>query len=153
MSVTIETAGPCRTKLRIEVAPDRVAGVRAEILEEFRKHANIAGFRPGKAPEPMVEKRYAAEIDDELRKRLIPDSYREAVAEHKLHVVGYPDVGEVQYQPGKPLAYTATVDTAPEFALPITKRSRSRRRNGPSPRRTSTRPSSRCATSRRSLAT
>jgi trigger factor len=118
MSVTIETLAPCRRKLRVEVDANRVAGVRTEILQEFRKHAALPGFRPGKAPEPMVEKRYAAEIDDELRKRIIPDTYREAVAEHKLHVVGYPDVGEVQYLPGKSLTYTAAVDTAPDFSLP-----------------------------------
>src|SRR6058998_558392 len=107
MSVTIETVAPCRRKLHVEVDPSRVAGVRAEILQEFRKHANIPGFRPGKAPEPMVEKRYAAELDEEVRKRIIPDTYREAVAEQKLRVVGYPDFERVDYQPGKPLSYTA----------------------------------------------
>lgn len=118
MSVTIENIAPCRRKLHVEVDANRVAGVRAEILQEYRKHANIPGFRPGKAPEPMVEKRYAAELDDEVRKRIIPDSYREAVAEQKLHVVGYPEIEKVGYQPGKPLVYTAAVDTAPEFTLP-----------------------------------
>ncbi len=118
MPVTVETTAPCRRKLRVEVEPTRVAGVRAEIIQEFRKHATIPGFRPGKAPEPMVEKRYASEIDDEVRKRVIPDTYREAVADQKLRVVGYPEVEHVDYQPGKPLVYTAAVDTVPEFTLP-----------------------------------
>ena len=118
MAVTIENTAPCRKKLRVEVDAQRVAGTRAEILQEFRKFASIPGFRPGKAPEPMVEKRYAGQIDDELRKRLIPESYREALSEQHLKVVGYPQVEAVEYQPGLPLIYTATVDTAPEFPLP-----------------------------------
>ncbi len=118
MAVTIENTAPCRKKLRVEVAAERVAGTRAEILQEFRKAASIPGFRPGKAPEPMVEKRYGGEIDEELRKRLIPESYREALHEQKLKVVGMPQVEDVQYQPGRPLVYTAEVDTAPEFSLP-----------------------------------
>jgi trigger factor len=118
MAVTIENTAPCRKKLRVEVAAERVAGTRAEILQEFRKAASIPGFRPGKAPEPMVEKRYAGEIDEELRKRLIPESYREALHEQNLKVVGFPQVENVEYQPGRPLVYTATVDTAPEFSLP-----------------------------------
>jgi trigger factor len=118
MSVTIETTAPCRRKLRVEVEAARVAGARAEIIQEFRKQANLPGFRPGKAPEPMVEKRYAREIDDEVRNRIIPDTYREAIAEHKLRVVGYPNVEKVDYEPGKPFVYTALVDTAPEFVLP-----------------------------------
>ena len=118
MAVTIENTAPCRKKLRVEIAAERVAGTRAEILQEFRKFANIPGFRPGKAPEPMVEKRYAGEIDEELRKRLIPESYREVLAEQKLKVVGYPQVESVEYKPGRALVYTAAVDTAPEFPLP-----------------------------------
>jgi trigger factor len=118
MAVTIENTAPCRRTLRIEVDATRVAGARAEIIQEYRKHASIPGFRPGKAPEPMVEKRYAVEIDDEVRKRIVPDTYREVVAEQKLRVVGYPDIQNVNYQPGRPLSYTAAVDTAPDFTLP-----------------------------------
>lgn len=118
MPVTIENIAPCRRKLRIEVDAAKVAGVRAELLQEFRKQAAIPGFRPGKAPEPMVEKRFAKQLDDEVRQRVIPDSYRESVAEKKLRVVGMPQIESVDYIPGKPLVYTAAVDTAPEFALP-----------------------------------
>jgi len=118
MATTVELLGPCRKKLRIEIATDRVAGTRAEILKEFRKAARIPGFRPGFAPEPMVEKRYAKEIDEELRKRLVPEGYREAVAAEKLKPVGYPQVDSVEYHPGQPLVFTATIDTTPEFSLP-----------------------------------
>ena len=118
MAVTVENTAPCRKTLRVEVDAARVAGTRAEIVQEFRKFASLPGFRPGKAPEPMVEKRYGTEIDEELRKRLIPESYREALAEQKLKVVGYPQVESVEYERGRPLVYTAAVDTAPEFPLP-----------------------------------
>jgi trigger factor len=118
MSVTIESTGPCRKRLRIEVAAERVAGVRAEIIQELRRVANVPGFRPGKAPEPMVEKRYAKEIEDEVRKRVVPDAYREAVVEQKLRVVGYPQIESVENFPGRPMTYVALVDTAPEFELP-----------------------------------
>src|SRR5258706_1965374 len=118
MPVTIEQTAPCRKTLRVEVSADRVAGKRAEILQEFRRVAAIPGFRPGKAPEPMVEKRYASEIDDEVRKRLIPDTYREALNEHNIQAVGYPEIKAVESQPGQSLRFVAIVDTAPEFALP-----------------------------------
>jgi trigger factor len=118
MPVIIETVTPCRRKLRVEVEAAQVAGVRAELLQEFRKQATLPGFRPGRAPEPLVEKRYAQQLDDEVRQRVIPDSYRAAVAEQKLHVVGMPQIEKVEYQPGQPLIFTAVVDTAPEFKLP-----------------------------------
>ena len=118
MSSTIEETAPCRKKLRIEVPADKVAGVRAGIVREFRRQAQIPGFRPGFAPEPMVERRYAGAIDEELRRRIVPDAYREALEEQNLKPVGYPQVEAVDYQPGQPLVITTAVDTAPEFPLP-----------------------------------
>ena len=66
----------------------------------------------------MVEKRYAGQIDEELRKRLIPESYREALHDQKLKVVGYPQDRGCRIPTRSSLVYTATVDTAPEFPLP-----------------------------------
>ena len=117
MAITVEDVGPCRKKLKVEVAADRVAGTRQEVLKEIRKAARIPGFRPGNAPEAMVASRYAKEIDEELRRRLIPEEYRAALQQHQLKVVGYPQVDEVQYQPGQPFVFTAQVDTAPDFQL------------------------------------
>jgi len=118
MQVTIDHTGPCRKTLRIEVPAARVEGVRAEVLREFKKEARLPGFRPGHAPEPLVEKRYAKEIDEELQRRLVPESYREALTLHKLRVVGNPAVRSLECQRGQPLTFTAEVDVAPEFALP-----------------------------------
>ncbi len=118
MPVTIENIGPCRKKLRIEVDAQQVAGTRAEVLREIRKVASIPGFRPGKAPEPFVEKRFGDEILKELKSRLIPEAYRKAVNDLDIHVVGYPEIKAEEYVPGQPYTFTAEVDTAPEFALP-----------------------------------
>ena len=121
MPATIETLGPCKKRLRVEVAADRVAGTRAEVLREVKAAVTIPGFRPGKAPEPLVEKRYAAEIDTEVRKQLIPEAYREAITEHQVKVVGPPQVADVTGGGGQALVFTATVDTAPDFQLPAYK--------------------------------
>ena len=118
MSVTIENVSPCRKKLRVEVAAERVAGVRAGIFAEFCKAVTLPGFRPGKAPAPLIEKNFGKRIDEELQKRLFNEGYREALSQQKLRVVGYPAVESVEYTPGKPLVFVAVVDTAPEFALP-----------------------------------
>ena len=118
MSVTIENVSPCRKKLRVEVAAERVVGERAVIFAEFRKAAKLPGFRPGKVPTALVEKNFGKQIDEELQKRLIHEGYREALNQQKLRVVGYPEVQSVEYAPGKPLVFVTAVDTAPEFALP-----------------------------------
>jgi trigger factor len=118
MPATIEILGPCKKRLRVEVPAARVAGTRAEVLREVKASVSIPGFRPGKAPEPLVEKRYATEIDGEVQKHLIPEAYREAITEHKLKVVGPPQVEGVKGAAGQGLVFTAVVDTAPDFKLP-----------------------------------
>ena len=118
MSTTIENIAPCRKRLRVEVNAERVATVRAEILQSISEAREDSGVPAGKAPESMVEKRYAHDIDEELQKRIIPDTYRETLKENKLRAVGYPQIETVDYKPGQPLVYTAGIDTAPEFSLP-----------------------------------
>jgi trigger factor len=78
----------------------------------------LPGFRPGKAPRAMVLKKYEADIKDEVKRKLIGDSYRKALDEKKIAVIGYPDIEEIQFGRGQALQFAATIETAPEFQLP-----------------------------------
>ena len=88
------------------------------ITKEYQKQASLPGFRPGKAPRDMVLRKYAAEIKDEAKRKLIGDNYRKAIDEQKIRVVGAPDIEEIQFDRGQALIFAATVETAPEFELP-----------------------------------
>lgn len=118
MSVTVETLGPCKKMLRFDIEVAAVDAVFANIAKDFSKQASLPGFRPGKAPKDMVLKRYEKEIEEEAKKKLMGDSYRDAIKEHKIEVVGYPDVEEIQFGKGQALQFAATIETAPEFEVP-----------------------------------
>lgn len=118
MNVTVEHLAPCKKLVRVEVDTQAVDEAFKEITKDFRKQAALPGFRPGKAPEAMVVKKYEKEIQDEAKRKLIGDAYRKAIEEQKLEVLGYPDIEEVQFTRGQALIFTATVETAPEFQLP-----------------------------------
>jgi trigger factor len=78
----------------------------------------LPGFRPGKAPRNLVLKKYEPDIKAEVKRKLIGDSYRQAVDEKKIAVIGYPDIEEIQFGRGQALQFAATIETAPEFQLP-----------------------------------
>ena len=118
MNVTVENLAPCKKLVRIEIEVQKVDETFESITKDFQKQANLPGFRPGKAPRDMVLRKYEKDIQDEVKKKLISDSYREAVKAQKLEVIGYPDIEEVQFERGQPLQFTATVETAPEFQMP-----------------------------------
>ena len=118
MNVTVENQASCRKLVRIEVDATTVDAMFASITKDFQKQAAMPGFRPGKAPLPMVLKKHEQDIADEVKRKLISESYRKAMDEQKLDVLGYPDVKEVQFSRAQALKFEAVVETAPIFEMP-----------------------------------
>jgi trigger factor len=118
VNVSIENLAPCKKLVRVELDATAVDAAFDAITKDYQKQAALPGFRPGKAPRAMVEKKYETEIKEEAKRKLIGDAYRKAIDEQKLSIVGYPDIEEVQFGRGQALQFTATVETAPEFQLP-----------------------------------
>jgi len=118
VNITVENLAPCKKLVRVEVEATQVDETFDSITKDFQRQASLPGFRPGKAPRDMVLRKYEKDILDEVKKKLISDSYRKAVDEQKLDVLGYPDIEEIQFGRGQALQFAATIETAPEFELP-----------------------------------
>ena len=118
MNVTVENLAPCKKMVRIELDAQAVDAAFATVEKGFQKEARLPGFRPGKAPIPMVVKKYEAEIKEEVKRKIIGDSYRDALKEKNIEVLGYPDIEEIQFGRGQSLMFAATIETTPEFELP-----------------------------------
>jgi len=118
VNVTVENLAPCKKLLRVEVDAAAVDAEFEKTTREFMKIARLPGFRPGKAPRHLVIKAYTAQIDEEVKRQLISDSFRQTVSDQKLHLVGQPDIEEIQFGRSQALQFAATVETAPEFELP-----------------------------------
>ena len=118
MNVTVENLGPCKKLLRFDIDVATVSAAFDSIAKDYQKQASLPGFRPGKAPKDMVLKRYEKEIEDEAKKKLMGDNYRQALKDQKLEVVGYPDIEEIQFGKDQAMQFAATIETAPEVELP-----------------------------------
>lgn len=118
MNVTVENLAPCKRLVRVEVEPEKVEETFLEITGQFQREARLPGFRAGKAPKEMIAKRFESNIQDEVKRKLISESYRKAIYDQKLTVVGQPDLEEIQFSRGQPLQFAATLEIAPEFDLP-----------------------------------
>jgi trigger factor len=118
MTVLLETLGPCRRKLKIDVPAERVTEQMNEVVGQYRKMARIPGFRPGKAPAALVQNHFRKEIMQDVAERLVPSAYREAVQEQKLAVLLVVDAEQPEIKPNQPYQFSITVDVRPEFTLP-----------------------------------
>ena len=118
MNVTVENLAPCKKLVRVEVEAQKVDEAFEKVTKDFQRQASLPGFRPGKAPRDMVVRKYGKDIEGEVKNTLLSDSYKKAVEEQKLDVLGQPDIEEIQFSRGQPFQFAATVETAPEFELP-----------------------------------
>ena len=118
MKVDVENQPQGLATLRIELPPEEVRKEWDSIANNYSRHARIPGYRAGKAPRQVIEKKFRKEIRDELTKALVSKSYHEAIAEKKLRVVSLNDLGEVEFGEDRSMRFRATVVTAPEFDLP-----------------------------------
>jgi trigger factor len=118
MKIEVEKEPPGMATLRIELPPEDVRKEWDAIASNYSRYARIPGYRAGKAPRQVIEKKFRKEIQDELTKALVSKSYHEAIAEKQLRVVSLTDVGDVEFGEDRSMRFRATVVTAPEFELP-----------------------------------
>ncbi len=118
MNVVVEPLPNCLATLRVEVEPERVNKAIDQLLHEFGQSVRVPGFRQGKAPRSVVEKKFKKQIREELEGKLLRESTWEAIEEKKLRVLQVTNVEDVQLGEDKRMSFTATVVTQPEFELP-----------------------------------
>jgi trigger factor len=118
MKVEVEKQPGSVSMLQIELPPEEVSKEWDAIANSFARFAKIPGYRPGKAPRAVIEKRFRKEIQDELTKKLVSKSYHEAIEKEQLRVASLANIEDVQLGEDKSIRFRATVVTAPEFELP-----------------------------------
>ena len=121
MNVVVENLPNCITTLRIELEPEKVSRVWDEVTSDFSKHARIPGYRLGKAPKAVVEKKFKKEIREELEKKLLSGACKEAIQEKHLRVLSLTQIDDVELADDKSMKFTATLITHPDFQLPVYK--------------------------------
>ena len=70
----------CRKVIEVEIEKERVDSVYNKIFESFKNNARIEGFRKGKAPESMIKTKFSKDIEEEVMKEIVPETYNEAGA-------------------------------------------------------------------------
>src|SRR5438270_6298172 len=117
MKVQVEKKHESMSNLKIELPADEDSNEWDVIANSFARFAKIPGYRPGKAPRAVIVKRFRKEIQDEVTKKLVSKSYREAIAQKKLRVASLTNLEDVEFGEDKSMRFRATVVTAPEFKL------------------------------------
>ena len=118
MQITSTPAPNSTVVLEIELPTDELARAIGESVRHLSQRTRVPGFRPGKAPRPVLERHLGpgAVLDDAVE-HLVERSYRKALAEQDILPLTNADVEVVQAEEGKPLVFKATVQVRPDVAL------------------------------------
>src|SRR5689334_16433949 len=90
-SIKVEDAGPATKKVTVEIPRERIEQKLQEQFKELRQQAAIPGFRPGHAPQKLIERRFSGDVKEQVRRTLISESYGQAVEKNQLQVIGEPE--------------------------------------------------------------
>lgn len=118
MNVVLDPQPNCVVNLQVELPADQVTREWQSVARDFQRHARIPGYRPGKAPQSLIDTRFAKDIRDELQNKLLRESLNEAIKQKKLRVLTVSKVEDVQIGDDKTMRFRASVVTVPEFELP-----------------------------------
>jgi len=118
--VAVEDAGTLKKKVTVTVPPEMIAAKREEMFGELSTSAQVPGFRVGRAPRRLLEKRFGKEIQSDVRNAILGDSLGKAMEKSELKVLGEPDLklDDIELPEAGELVYSFEVEIAPEFDLP-----------------------------------
>jgi trigger factor len=117
MKYAVEEINPVKAKISVEVPEDVVNREMAHAYSHLNKTAKLPGFRKGKVPQTILEKKFSDEVRDDVLKRLIPDYYQKAVEESGIDPIEFPHIENVSLNKNAPLSFHATVEVRPKFEL------------------------------------
>lgn len=118
MKVKVKNTGPCRREVSIDVPAEKLQSVYEDALKQYIKAAAVPGFRKGKAPRAVVESKYAKELAQDVKDRVMPEAYHHAIESESLDPVTILAVEDEEVTFGQPFHLKVVLDVPPEFKLP-----------------------------------
>lgn len=119
-TITIEEAGPCKKKVVIEIPEEAIESAADKQYESLRKEAAVPGFRKGRAPRRLLEKRFGKETSEQIKLKLLTDASDSAIKDNKLSVLSEPDIDyeKIELPAAGPMKFDFEIEVRPEFDLP-----------------------------------
>lgn len=114
MQVSIETLEGLERRMTVQIPSERVTAAVEKKLKDLSKTVRIDGFRPGKVPLKVVQRKFGGHVRQEVIGDVIESSYQEALIQEKVRPAGMPSIDSVNSEEKQDMSYTATFEVYPE---------------------------------------
>ena len=116
MLKSVEDISTTKKRLRIEIPSDVIEKEIGDSIEKVRQKAKIPGFRPGRTPVNIIEKRFGKEVEAEVLDKIIPEYYSKALKEAELTPAAMPVFDEkLDFKRNNPVSLSITVEVMPKI--------------------------------------
>src|SRR5579872_3601357 len=117
MQVSLTATGGLERRLEVAVPAQRVATEVEQRLKQLSRTARLKGFRPGKAPLPVIRKQFGDQVREEVVSDLVRSSFAKALTEQKLQPAAGPRIEPLAMPPESDLKYAAVFEVLPEIKV------------------------------------
>lgn len=117
LKIAVEEPRNWTRRLTITVPAARVEGERQQVARLLGQRLRLPGFRKGKVPAHVIERKYGASIQHETLERVVGEAYREALQRQDLQPISQAEVEDVDYRPGADLTFHVEFEIQPEIEL------------------------------------
>ena len=122
MEITVQDKENCVKTVVITVGKDEVEKEYKSLYDEYKSDIVIPGFRKGKFPRKLFERKYADTIAEDVRNRIKENYLKDALEEKGLNPLVAPDIDEKEFKRDEAFEFTATVEIAPVIDVPDLKK-------------------------------
>ena len=120
--VTVTDSGPCKKKITVEIPEEKIKDALAEQFGELKRDVVLPGFRKGRAPMRLLEKRFGSDVSDQVKLKMLADASDAALKDNEIDVLGDPDIDHenIELPESGAFKFEFDVEVRPEFDLPET---------------------------------
>lgn len=118
MQLNVEELGGLKRKISVEVPLKDVEATYDQVYSQIKGQISVKGFRPGKMPRQIVEKRFQDVMRQEATRSLLPKYFQQALEEMKARPATQPQFDNLEVEKSQPFKFEAEFEIIPSFELP-----------------------------------
>lgn len=119
-TVEMRDVGPCKKHIKVTVERQDIDRLLEDKFSKLVVDSHVSGFRPGKAPRKIIEKRFQKDVVEQIRGELLLASLEQLAEENDVAPLSAPDIdaSKIEIPKEGPFVYEFEVEVRPEFDLP-----------------------------------
>ncbi len=120
LDVQISDTGPCKKHVKVSISRAEVDRQFEESIGTVKKEAAVPGFRPGRAPKSLVQKRFRKEVAGQVKSTLLMATLEQIDEDYDLNPIAQPnlDIEAITLPDEGPMTFEMDVEVQPDFPVP-----------------------------------